>query len=384
LRPPDAHSNPAPPSVLMCGGFLGGGGVQTHLTLLCQLLRRHRATVVLLATGRNWSIETIEEVRSWGVEMRLPPAVLAKSRRLCALYSNALLPIGARGKFTSIYSVGEGRSQLRVRRFIRGSPISVYHEIVDSPSPDNLRGRCAVAAHAVAANSKVVAGQFLHHWPKMNVRVIPFLTAAAPMAPPAARPPVGNRTLRLAYLGRIIGHKRPDELVKQWKRLVAGPPLNPARLDIYGYGNQELSAQMQSIINQEKLGDQIVLRGSYQTSELDSIIGNADVVVLPSIFEGLPLVLVEAMQRGVPVVACASGGSAEFGDDNPDVRITSTEWDDFVRGLFEMAAMLRLGKVDAVRLHRWAESRYGYEAASKLWLGALLRPHEFWGIPVKN
>lgn len=384
MPPSRAAQTPSVGTVLVSGGMLGGGGVQTHLTLLCRLLRNHGAGVTLVASGRNWPIELIEEVRSWGVEMRLPPAFLAKHRRLAGLFSAATTPIAARGEFVSMYSMGEGNMQLRLRKWVRGNPVYVYHEIVDANPPNSTQALCALKSDALAANSRVVADQYLSHWPNLRVRIIPFLTASAPMSPPAPRPPVGDRPLRLIFLGRIVKHKRPDQLVLRWKELVASAPLKPARLDVYGYGDEQLLAQMKSFIARENLGDQITLHGSYPTSQLDSIIGNADMVVLPSVLEGLPLVLVEGMQRGVPFVSCSAGGTAEFGVDNPDVRVTSTDWDDFVRGLNEMAAQLRRGDVDAVRLHHWAESRYGYDAAAKLWLEALLRPREFWGIAAKD
>jgi glycosyltransferase involved in cell wall biosynthesis len=128
------------------------------------------------------------------------------------------------------------------------------------------------------------------------------------------------------------------------------------------------------------LGHQIFLHGAYEHSQLPEILGNLDLVVLPSEWEGLPLVLVEAMQHGVPFVATAAGGTAEFGINNPDVRVTPIEWDSFVEGFVEFACGLRAGAVDGLRLHHWAESRYGYDAVSPQWLKALTEPRAFFGL----
>jgi glycosyltransferase involved in cell wall biosynthesis len=324
----------------------------------------------------------MEQVKSWGVKMLVPPAALCGSLKLRGAYAAAAAPLWARGNYTSLCNVGEGRLQFQLHKWLSRQAVSIYHEIVDSPAPDNLRGRCALDADAVIANSAVVRDQFFSHWPKMPVRVLPFLTASAPTAAPSPRPAVGGRTMRVTYLGRIVGHKRPQELVRCWRQLTSTAPLAPAHLDVYGYDTEgRVMEVMRETIVAQNLGDQITLRGGYDQGALDSILSDSDLVVLPSQYEGLPLVLVEAMQRGVPIVACAAGGVAEFADNNPDVIVTSTNWDDFTAGLVAMAARLRAGQIDAVRLHHWAETRYGYEAASKLWLEALLRPRQFWNIP---
>ena len=51
-------------------------------------------------------------------------------------------------------------------------------------------------------------------------------------------------------------------------------------------------------------------------TDLDSLIGAAEVVVLPSFTEGLPNVALEASAAGVPLVATAVGGTPEVVADN--------------------------------------------------------------------
>lgn len=66
---------------------------------------------------------------------------------------------------------------------------------------------------------------------------------------------------------------------------------------------------MQEAMQTAGLGDAVTLLG--QRDDVPNLLAAADLMVLPSLFEGLPLVLLEAMAAGVPVVTTAIGGSAE-------------------------------------------------------------------------
>lgn len=55
-----------------------------------------------------------------------------------------------------------------------------------------------------------------------------------------------------------------------------------------------------------------------QRNDIASLLASADVFVLSSLFEGLPLAVLEAMSVGVPVVATAIGGTIDaLGDEHP-------------------------------------------------------------------
>jgi glycosyltransferase involved in cell wall biosynthesis len=75
------------------------------------------------------------------------------------------------------------------------------------------------------------------------------------------------------------------------------------------FGEGVLRPDLERRVAELGLAGRVVLPG-FRT-DLDTLIGAADVVVLPSYTEGLPNVALEASAAGVPVVATAVGGTPE-------------------------------------------------------------------------
>lgn len=365
--------------VIIGGATLGLGGIRTHLILLCEVLRREGVQVVVFATGSNWDSQTLAKVRDSGVTFQLPPPLIRSSRKLSALYSRSRWPFLMPRPAQSLYCISAGRSQLLLHRLKPADAVSVNHEIVEPPDTDSPAGQCAAALDASVANSKKVAELMKTYWPKKPIRAIPFLTSNAPMPPPLHRRCVGaTDLLRVVYLGRMVEQKRPDRLVERWPVLSELEGLAPARLDVYGYDpDGQMLERLRAFIANSRCSDRVAIHGEYSLSQLPEILQNADVVVLPSLWEGLPLVLVEAMLRGVPFVATAAGGTEELGESNPNVSVTSIKWGDFENGLVQMGRKIRAERIDPLELHRFAESRYGYDAVSRRWLDCLLTPRKF-------
>jgi glycogen(starch) synthase len=107
---------------------------------------------------------------------------------------------------------------------------------------------------------------------------------------------------RIGYVGRLAEQKRPDLLVDAFGRMRE----SSACLVIVGDG--PLRRAVQSAVGRSPARDQITLTGFVPHTEVPAVLGSLDVLVLPSVYEEMGSVLVEAMASGLPVVASRVGG----------------------------------------------------------------------------
>jgi glycosyltransferase involved in cell wall biosynthesis len=129
-----------------------------------------------------------------------------------------------------------------------------------------------------------------------------------PLAPFLARPASpGGRYPRIRFgtIGRLVPAKGHSILIDAFARVAQIAP--GAELSIYGYGDlhDELSAQIARL----GLADRVRLAG--RTNDSPATLQELDVFVLSSVNEGLPLVILEAMAAGLPIVTTDVGGIAE-------------------------------------------------------------------------
>jgi glycosyltransferase involved in cell wall biosynthesis len=125
----------------------------------------------------------------------------------------------------------------------------------------------------------------------------------APEAPAGARRTGGaNGALRVVSVGRLTQQKDPETLLRAWRRIGG-----PHRLALVGDGPNR--PDLESLIEREGLAGRVDLLGS--RDDVPRILREADLFVLSSRWEGLPLAVIEPMMSGLPVIATAVGGVPE-------------------------------------------------------------------------
>lgn len=76
----------------------------------------------------------------------------------------------------------------------------------------------------------------------------------------------------------------------------------PFRLDLVGSDPDGRMADLRRLAEAEGIAERVEFHGSVDHGRIAGLLGDADVCVLTSISEGIPVSLMEAMARGVPVV----------------------------------------------------------------------------------
>ena len=159
--------------------------------------------------------------------------------------------------------------------------------------------------------------------------------------------------LRFAFLGRVVEFKNPHLLVDALARL----PEFDWRLDLYGDGpdRERLEA-----LTPDRVRDRVRWHG--RVPGPDHAFAASDVLCMPTRHDAYPLVALEAMARGVPVIASAIGGLPEMlGDGEAGVLVPRPELDDWVETL--RRTLQEPGMLKSVARAGWERVRAEYSVS---------------------
>ncbi|HWA38241.1 MAG TPA: glycosyltransferase [Burkholderiales bacterium] len=122
-------------------------------------------------------------------------------------------------------------------------------------------------------------------------------------------PPAGlSSERRLVFVGRLSEHKAPGLLVDAAARLRR----DGLAFELVFVGDGELRPELEAAIAREGLQDCVRILGFSDEPAVRRWIAGARALVLPSFAEGLPVVLMEALALGRPVVATYIAGIPEL------------------------------------------------------------------------
>lgn len=201
-------------------------------------------------------------------------------------------------------------------RLLGGPPYSFTVHGADEC--DNVLGwslpRKVAAARFVVTVSHYIRGQLMRwlppqDWPKLTLvhcGLDEGFFASAPPSPPERQ--------TLLCIGRLSAEK--GHLIL----LDAFAALDRPGLDLVLAGDGELRARIEARIRALGLQDRVRITGWISSDEVRRLIGEATIIVQPSLMEGLPVVLMEALAQGRPAVSTFIAGIPEL------IEIGQTGW----------------------------------------------------------
>ncbi|MGJ7442261.1 glycosyltransferase family 4 protein [Aquipuribacter sp. MA13-6] len=167
---------------------------------------------------------------------------------------------------------------------------------------------------------------------------------------PVDRPREPGAALRVLFVGRLVPEKGPSVLLDA----VRSAPDVPLNVKVVGTG--PLSDALAAQVRRDGLETWVTLVGPLGQDELPQMYEWADVLVLPSFAEGLPVVLMEALATSLPVVTTPIAGISELVQDGVTGLLTAPGRPDLLAAALrrlwaDPELRTRMGEAGCARVH---------------------------------
>jgi glycosyltransferase involved in cell wall biosynthesis len=234
----------------------------------------------------------------------------------------------------------------------------------------NRRSSCAIAISESVKHFLLYTKEIPKHH---KVRVIPYAydsdfvsNSTLPRHKKVMEINADSRALRIGTIARLEVQKNLETLIIAFTKLQT----EQKRLHLVGDGSQK--EKLEALVSSLNLQNHVTFEGKI-TSVVDFLLG-IDVFVLPSLYEGFGLVLLEAMQCQIPIVASDIPVIREvLGSNHPGLAMVSTP-SDFADKIFFVAN--DPGRLKALNLQ---SSRLQYFTPEKLLVSISELYNEFTG-----
>ena|GEM_PF-2788192 len=293
--------NGLPVNVLQVIGRLARGGAEHVILTKCSGIRSRDPSfhfrVLALYTKDNFA----DQFTSAGIPVDCLHA--SENRQVRALLRTIRYLIIHKPDIVHTHLSGDRIGQLASALTGIGRRISTLHNIKQDRSVyERLTNRMTgILAHAIVAVSESLRDVWVRErgMPAKKMHVI----YNAPSFEPPQQPPIrrrrgaaGVKCVCIGNLRPVKGHIFAIEAMRDVCRV-----LPESVLEIYGADPDGYGAELEQAIMRWSLAGKVKLQGP--TADPKQILCGADIVLMPSVSEGFPLVPVEALSLGVPVVA---------------------------------------------------------------------------------
>lgn len=142
---------------------------------------------------------------------------------------------------------------------------------------------------------------------------------------------VSKEKFTFISVGRLIKEKGFDVLIHAFKRAQLE---SNVLLEIIGDGVEY--EKLQRLIDSMELADRVKLHGMKTSIEVNKMLGNSDSFVLASHAETFGIVYIEAMAKGLPIIATRCGGPEEFINKENGILVSLNDIEELSKALVFM------------------------------------------------
>ncbi len=172
----------------------------------------------------------------------------------------------------------------------------------------------------------------------------------------------------ILFLGRLAPKKRVTDLIEAFASVESEFPESTLQIVGTGPKREELEAQVASLGIQERVS----FEGRVSDEAIPGYYASAGVFVLPSVWEGHPLTLLEAWAASAPVVASAVEGIEEFVDHRETGYLVPSE------SPSELAEAIRFALTNRGEAQDWGKNARSLVEEEYSWKGVADRTYELY------
>ena len=137
--------------------------------------------------------------------------------------------------------------------------------------------------------------------------------------------------VKILHIGRFAEAKNHETIVDSFAKFHQHHP--KSTLTFFGEGVK--FEKIKEKVKNDNLTDSILFKGA--VGEVTSHFHEYDVFILPSLFEGMPITIIEAMAAGMPIIASNVGGIPDIITNRKNGILIKPEAADLVKALNELA-----------------------------------------------
>lgn len=147
-----------------------------------------------------------------------------------------------------------------------------------------------------------------------------------------------NNDIRILHIGRFALQKNHKLLIQSFAKVSRNNP----HLKLVLVGEGELKEEIRILVHELDMDDKVEFLGLRY--DINEIMYESDMFVLPSLYEGMPITLIEAMASGLPIVASDVGGVPDMIKNGKEGLLITPNEEELINAMGDLVESEKLRK----------------------------------------